>query len=51
MIALKKEALNTSETSVSFYRTKWRNAPEYSHFHARRREDLKYHKSTDSQGL
>jgi hypothetical protein len=28
-----REAVNTSETSVSFYETTWRNIPEHGHFH------------------
>jgi hypothetical protein len=31
----------TSETSVYFYETTWRNIPEGCHFHTRRRENLK----------
>jgi hypothetical protein len=35
------EAASTSETSVNFYQTTWRNNPEDSHIHTRRRENLK----------
>jgi hypothetical protein len=31
LIALKMEAASTSETSVNFYQTTWRNNPEDSH--------------------
>jgi hypothetical protein len=34
------EAASTSETSVNFCHTTWRNNPEDSHLHARRRENL-----------
>jgi hypothetical protein len=37
------EAVSTSETSVNSYQTTWRNMPEDSHFHTRRRENLKSH--------
>jgi hypothetical protein len=43
LTALMMEAANTSETSVSFYETTRRNIPEDSHFHIRRRENLKSH--------
>jgi hypothetical protein len=43
IIALMMEAERTSETLVSFYRTIWRNTPENSHLHTRRRENLKSH--------
>jgi hypothetical protein len=43
-IALMMEAESTSETSVNFYQTTWRNVPEDSHFHNLRRENLKSHK-------
>jgi hypothetical protein len=36
------EAVSTSETSVNFYQTTWRNIPEDSHVHTRRRENLKF---------
>jgi hypothetical protein len=42
-IALMMEAASTSETSVNFYQTTWRNNPEHSHLHFRRRENLKFH--------
>jgi hypothetical protein len=41
LIALMMEAVSTSETSVDFYETTWRNILEDSHLHARRRENLK----------
>jgi hypothetical protein len=34
---------STYETSVNFYQTTWRNSPEHSHLHTRRRENLKSH--------
>jgi hypothetical protein len=37
------KAANTSETSVNFYQTTWRNNPEDRHVHTRRRENLKSH--------
>jgi hypothetical protein len=37
------EAVNTSETSVSFHQTTQRSIPVYSHVHTRHREDLKPH--------
>jgi hypothetical protein len=37
------EAVNTSETSVSFYQTTRRNIPEDSDLHTGRREDLRSH--------
>jgi hypothetical protein len=37
------EAVSSSETSVNFYRASWRNSPEDSHIHLRRRENLKSH--------
>jgi hypothetical protein len=39
----KQQAVNTSETSVSFYQTTWRNIPQDTHLHTRRRENLKSH--------
>jgi hypothetical protein len=39
-IALMMEAASTSETSINFYHTAWRNNPEDSHLHTRRRENL-----------
>jgi hypothetical protein len=33
----------TFETSVNFYENTWRNTPEGSHLHARRRDNLKSH--------
>jgi hypothetical protein len=44
IIVLMIEAVSTSETSVNFYQTTWRNIPEDSHLHTRRRENLKSHK-------
>jgi hypothetical protein len=38
LIAMMMEAVNTSETSVN-YQTKWRNTPEDSDLHTRRREN------------
>jgi hypothetical protein len=38
------KAANTSETSVNFYQTTWRNNQEDSYLLARRRENLKSHK-------
>jgi hypothetical protein len=35
------EAVSTSETSVSFYQTTWRNIPEESHLPVRIRENVK----------
>jgi hypothetical protein len=37
------EAANTSAMSVNFYQTTWRNNPEDSHLHIRRRENMKSH--------
>jgi hypothetical protein len=37
------KAASTSETSVKFYRTTWRNIPEDSHLHTRHRDNLKSH--------
>jgi hypothetical protein len=37
------EAESTSETSVIFVQTTWRNNPEDSRLHTRRRENLKSH--------
>jgi hypothetical protein len=37
------QAANTSETSVNFYQTTWRNNLEHSHPRTRRRENLKSH--------
>jgi hypothetical protein len=33
------EAISTSETSVNFYQTTWRNIPEDRNFHIRRSEN------------
>jgi hypothetical protein len=41
--ALTMDAASTFETSVNFYQTTWRNIPEDSHLHTRRRENLKSH--------
>jgi hypothetical protein len=40
LIALMMETASTSETSVNFYQTTWRNNPEDSHLHIRHRENL-----------
>jgi hypothetical protein len=40
--SLMMEAVSTSETSVNFYQTAWRNIPEDSHLHNRRRDNLKF---------
>jgi hypothetical protein len=40
------EAARTSEMSENFYQTTWRNNPENSHRHTRRRENLKSHNAT-----
>jgi hypothetical protein len=42
-IGLIMEAVSTSEMSVNFYKTTWRNAPQDSHLHIRRRKNLKSH--------
>jgi hypothetical protein len=36
------EEVSSSETSANIYQTTWRNIPEDSHLHTRRRENLKY---------
>jgi hypothetical protein len=41
VMAMMMESASTFQTSVDFYQTTWRNKPEDSHFHARRRENLK----------
>jgi hypothetical protein len=41
LIALIMEAASTSETSVNFYQTIWRNNPGDIHLHTRRRDNLK----------
>jgi hypothetical protein len=41
LIALMMEAVNTSETSVSFYQTTLGNIPEDSHLYICHRENLK----------
>jgi hypothetical protein len=41
LITLMMEAESTSEMSVNFYRTTWRNIPEDSHLRIHRRENLK----------
>jgi hypothetical protein len=43
IIALMMEAVSISDTSVNFYETTRFNIPEDSHFHTRRRENLKSH--------
>jgi hypothetical protein len=35
------KAANTSETSLKFYQTTWRNNPEDSHLHSHRPENIK----------
>jgi hypothetical protein len=40
-ITVMTEVTSTSETSVNFNQTTQRNNPEDSHFHTRRRENLK----------
>jgi hypothetical protein len=42
-VALMMETVNSSETSVNIYQTTRRNVLEYSHYHTRRRENLKSH--------
>jgi hypothetical protein len=42
------EAASTSETSAKFYQTTRRNNSEDSHFHTRRRQNLKSHDSNKS---
>jgi hypothetical protein len=42
-IAFVMEIVSISETSLNFYQTTWRNIPEDSNFHIRRRENLKSH--------
>jgi hypothetical protein len=42
-ITLVKEAASTSETSVNFYTTAWRNNPEDSHLHTGSLENMKSH--------
>jgi hypothetical protein len=43
IIVLMMEAISTSETSVNFYQTTWRNIPENSDLHNHRHENLKSH--------
>jgi hypothetical protein len=43
LIALMMEAVSTSETSVNFYETAWRNIPEDGNLHTRRRKNMKSH--------
>jgi hypothetical protein len=45
------EAVSTSETSVNFYQTTWRNIPEESHLHTSHDENLKSHKRDCSIAL
>jgi hypothetical protein len=42
-IVLMKEAVNTSETSVNFYKTTGSNIPKDRHLHTCRRKNLKSH--------
>jgi hypothetical protein len=44
-IALKKEAVSTSETSVNFYQTMWRNIPEDIYLYTCHRDNLKFQMS------
>jgi hypothetical protein len=37
------EEVSTSETSIIFYETVWRDNPEDNHLHTRRPENLKSH--------
>jgi hypothetical protein len=48
IIAMTMEAASTSETSVNFNNTTWRNSPEDSRLHTRRLEDLNSHFNTSS---
>jgi hypothetical protein len=48
IIALMMEAVRISETSVRNNETSWRNIPEHSHLHTRRRENLRSHISCTS---
>jgi hypothetical protein len=43
LIALMLEAVSTSEMSVNFYYTTWRNNPEDSHLHTHCHKNLKSH--------
>jgi hypothetical protein len=45
------ETISTSETSVNLYQTTLRNILEDSHFHTRRRENLKSQIFTVSKGM
>jgi hypothetical protein len=49
--AVMMEAASTSEMSVNFYGTTWRNNPEDSHFHTRRRENLKSHMFNENRTI
>jgi hypothetical protein len=51
IIGLMMEAASTSETSVNFYKSTWRNNPEDSHLNTRRRENLKSHSSVITLNL
>jgi hypothetical protein len=44
VITLMMEAASTTETSVNFYQTTWRNIPEDSHLHTCCCENLKSHR-------
>jgi hypothetical protein len=44
-----KEAAGSSETLVNSHQSTWRNNPEDSHLHTRRRENLKSHRLLSSQ--
>jgi hypothetical protein len=43
LIALMMEAASTSEMSVNFYQTAWRNNPEDSHLYTCCHENIKSH--------
>jgi hypothetical protein len=43
IITLMMEAASTSEMSVNFYQTTWRNNLEDSHLYTCRHENLKFH--------
>jgi hypothetical protein len=43
IITLMMGEASTSETSVLFYQTTWRNIPEDSHLHTHYRENMKSH--------
>jgi hypothetical protein len=45
-VHLATKAVNTSETSITCYENTRCNTPEDSHLHTRRRENLKFYKSS-----